>query len=206
MNPTSSTRTVIVAAIEPSSSNDPVIENALSLARAMPGVEIHFIHAVDPGPGAHVLAVPLVDVLREGRTFLDKVVHAAAERHSSRIAGHLAVGEPSARILQLASDLAADLVIVGTRGGNALERLILGSVSRAVTQKARCPVLVARSKDYEAVPEIEPPCSACLEVQRASGGDTLWCERHSSRHAHARLHHMLPQTFGVGAMLIRPEH
>lgn len=72
--------------------------------------------------------------------------------------------------------------------------------------KAPCAVLVARAKAQEAVPEIEPPCPACVEVQRTSSGDKLWCQQHSSRHVHGRLHYEAPPSFGVGAMFIRPEN
>jgi hypothetical protein len=40
---------------------------------------------------------------------------------------------------------AADLVVVGCRGRTAITSLRLGSVSRALVQRARCPVLVAHA-------------------------------------------------------------
>jgi nucleotide-binding universal stress UspA family protein len=53
-------------------------------------------------------------------------------------------GDPKAAILDEAEHWGADLIIVGTHGYNALERLWLGSVSRAVTSHAKCSVEVAR--------------------------------------------------------------
>ncbi len=47
-------------------------------------------------------------------------------------------------ILEAATESQADLVVVGARGSNALQRLLLGSVSRAVVHGATMPVLVAR--------------------------------------------------------------
>lgn len=47
-------------------------------------------------------------------------------------------------ILEAADESQADLVVVGARGSNALQRLLLGSVSRAVVHGATMPVLVAR--------------------------------------------------------------
>ena len=48
-------------------------------------------------------------------------------------------------ILESAAEWKADLVVVGARGHGSLERLFLGSVSRAVVHGAHLPVLVARS-------------------------------------------------------------
>ena len=48
-------------------------------------------------------------------------------------------------ILEAADGWKADLVVVGARGHGSLERLFLGSVSRAVVHGATLPVLVARA-------------------------------------------------------------
>lgn len=48
-------------------------------------------------------------------------------------------------ILESADGWKADLVVVGARGHGSLERLFLGSVSRAVVHGATLPVLVARA-------------------------------------------------------------
>jgi nucleotide-binding universal stress UspA family protein len=56
------------------------------------------------------------------------------------------IGDEPARlgILHAARDWKADLIVVGARGLGSLKRLMLGSVSRAVTQAALVPVLVAK--------------------------------------------------------------
>ncbi|MCE2726206.1 MAG: universal stress protein [Planctomycetaceae bacterium] len=48
-------------------------------------------------------------------------------------------------ILESAAEWKADLVVVGARGHGSLERLFLGSVSRAVVHGANLPVLVVRA-------------------------------------------------------------
>jgi len=53
-----------------------------------------------------------------------------------------AQGDPGAAIVEVARG--ADLIIVGTRGLNPMQRLLLGSVSSKVVHRAECDVLVIR--------------------------------------------------------------
>jgi nucleotide-binding universal stress UspA family protein len=55
-------------------------------------------------------------------------------------------GDPKIAILDEAERWGADLIFVGTHGYNALERLWLGSVSRAVASHAKCSVEIARRR------------------------------------------------------------
>jgi len=61
-----------------------------------------------------------------------------------RVTWRCAVGEPAEEITARARTIAADLIVVGSRGRGALAASILGSVSAGVIDHAPCPVLVAR--------------------------------------------------------------
>ena len=54
------------------------------------------------------------------------------------------VGEPAEQLIETAAEIGADLVVVGRRSRNALQRLVLGSVSANVVRGAHCDVLVVR--------------------------------------------------------------
>ena len=58
----------------------------------------------------------------------------------------LARGSPAAVILQIAGDEHAGLIVMGTTGMSAVERVLLGSVSDKVIHHAACPVLLVREK------------------------------------------------------------
>jgi nucleotide-binding universal stress UspA family protein len=54
-------------------------------------------------------------------------------------------GDPGPSIVEAAEAERVDLVVVGTRGRNRVERAVLGSVSDHVIRHAHCPVLVVRA-------------------------------------------------------------
>jgi nucleotide-binding universal stress UspA family protein len=63
---------------------------------------------------------------------------------SWKVSGEVVSGAPAAQLIRTASQLNADLVVVGTHGRSALGRLILGSVSHEVLTHAPCSVRVGR--------------------------------------------------------------
>jgi nucleotide-binding universal stress UspA family protein len=58
-------------------------------------------------------------------------------------------GDPKIALLDEAERWGADLIVVGTHGYNALERLWIGSVSRAIASYAKCSVHIARRRKAE---------------------------------------------------------
>ncbi len=60
---------------------------------------------------------------------------------------HLLMGRPDAEILELAEEVGAELIVVGSRGLGSLRRALMGSVSDSVVRHAHCPVLVVRGKE-----------------------------------------------------------
>jgi nucleotide-binding universal stress UspA family protein len=57
------------------------------------------------------------------------------------------VGPAAERILEVAEDCGADLIVVGSRGHGPLTSAILGSVSMGLIRGSRRPVLVVKSAD-----------------------------------------------------------
>ena len=53
-------------------------------------------------------------------------------------------GKIAESIVEAAKEIDADLIVMGTHGMGAIERMLLGSTSTEVAQRAPCPVLLVR--------------------------------------------------------------
>lgn len=69
---------------------------------------------------------------------------ALAAAHGVDATSELLVGYPPKQIIRLASELGADLIVVGSRGLGRLKGVFLGSTSREVLAHAGRPVLVVQ--------------------------------------------------------------
>jgi nucleotide-binding universal stress UspA family protein len=61
-------------------------------------------------------------------------------------------GSTANEILGHATDMKADLLVMGTHGRSGFDRLLIGSVTEKVLRKARCPVLTVPRPQPDAVP------------------------------------------------------
>ena len=208
-------RTVILTAVDNTLASQDALRTSAFLGATLAGAEIHLLHVVAPpvvtggpdslGAAAAVMGPTLNGAIEAGRAALVELAKQVEAMFKGRIVTHLAVGSPQREILQMAANLEADVVVVGSHNRGTVQRWLLGSVSEQVVRKARCAVIVARPKDYGTnAPEIEPPCPDCVKTQQATAGEKLWCERHSQHHVHGHLHYSVPPSFGVGSSLLRP--
>lgn len=93
-----------------------------------------------PRPGDAAAAAAAAEKLEEQAAFID----GAAERLRAigyQAHGVAVTGTPSDMILQEATTLRSDLILMGTRGRQGITRFVLGSVSHAVLHQMPCPVL-----------------------------------------------------------------
>jgi len=190
-------RSVILVAIDFSETSLRALKVSREIANNQRGAELHLAHVLAPIRGRLGFVQASNDTLEamvaieRASEELEKLCAEAESGIEARVLGHVRVGEPAREIVQLASDIAADLVVVGTHGRTGIERALIGSVAEEVVRRAPSPVLTVKPKELAPWAQIEPPCSDCLEVQRKSQGETLYCERHQSvseRSGQGRVH------------------
>jgi nucleotide-binding universal stress UspA family protein len=195
----------IVAGIDYSETGLLALQRALNLASGT----LHVVHVVEPFAAMAVPAgpvlVPAEQTTEQAATTLRQYVEghlAKAWEGQDRptvgvVVSHVALGVPAEQIVQIASDLDADLIVVGTHGRRGVKRFMLGSIAERVVRLATCPVLVVRPKALHAtaqvaapdIPNVEPPCPRCADVRQATEGHELWCEQHRERHGRRHTYH-----------------
>jgi nucleotide-binding universal stress UspA family protein len=140
----------VVVALDSSPGAANVLESALRTMRGMPSAALHVVHVFRASRMDHARAgVPLTpsSVIEEAKQeHLEARVREARPRSRGQVIGHFAVGDPTTEVLRLCRDLKADLLVVGSHEHHGLERWLLGSIAETFLRKAKCPVLVVRSR------------------------------------------------------------
>ena len=117
------------------------------------GAELHVGHAWHEALGAYPHQHASWDLVLRAQAELDEQV-GKIEASGSRVAGsYLRRGPTVEAILDLAEDVQAGLIVVGSRGLGRMERMMLGSVSEGLVHDANRLVLVVRGDEEPWPPE-----------------------------------------------------
>ncbi len=162
----------VLVPIDGAALNQNTFNATLALAKTMPGINLLFLHVLPPDVvkiPAHVsvpgpFQQPNLDSypsLREELSFnqqrqwnaydsecLPQLHSYTAEAIKAGISAEFIQqpGVPGPAICDLAKTLAADLILIGNRGRSGLKEILLGSVSKYVTDHAPCSVMVIRDQ------------------------------------------------------------
>jgi nucleotide-binding universal stress UspA family protein len=156
------------------------------------------------GSQLHVLHVSTDDVKSETlgllRLYVSEKATALGGPRQQTVAVHVRKGEPGREIAQLATDLSADLIVVGTHKIPRLKNLFVGSTAERVMASAICPVVVAGPRPHPQpshVIVIEPACADCVQARLETRGASWWCKRHSEHHSVLQHHHLYSYASGL---------
>lgn len=142
----------VVVAYDFSPSAEEALMRAVDVAARAPKHVLHIVSALDPfSHGRHTS--------HQAAEAVQQRIH---ERACAAFAGretaaevqfyiHARIGQAAEQILDVAREVGADLIFIGSHGKTGIERLLLGSVSERVVREALCPVMVVRHKLYENV-------------------------------------------------------
>lgn len=90
--------------------------------------------------------------LREAKELLEKLSRMLrAAKRGCKVSCEVLVGSPGNRLVEYATNWPADMIIMGAREQSNFERLLLGSVSKYLTEHAPCSFCVVRIPHDEAL-------------------------------------------------------
>ncbi len=152
--------TKVVLAIDGSEEASRAAEAAVELCEKT-GSELHVVHV---GEDFYLTAVSDLDMIAQirvaqeyaeseanfeqiAREVLDAEVEKVEAAGGTVAQAHLRVGRADVEIVDLAGEIEAGLVVLGSRGLGGVKRALMGSVSYSVVRHAHCPVLVVRRQD-----------------------------------------------------------
>lgn len=137
----------IVVATDGSSSACDAVQLGLELA-AEQDAQVVFVHVVPDVDVVGTVGFGMTGAFPHAVTRVDRapLEHALALAAEAGVEarGELLRGDPADEIVAYADGIAADLLVVGSRGHGSLASALLGSVSRGVLNESRRPVLVVR--------------------------------------------------------------
>lgn len=201
----------VVVGVDYSELSALALVEAVSNARTREPNHVHIVHSMPivstPTPLGVSYVASTVDTNKaaeELKKFVEEVLGKTQDRFqdgrpiAERLTTHVRVSDAREAIVQLASDVDADLVVLGTHGRRGVSRLLMGSVAESVVRTAPCPVLVVRPRGTPAseVIKIDPPCPQCVETRRTSGGKEFWCIQHREHHDRRHTYHYGPVRAG----------
>jgi len=138
-------------AIDDSRFSQAAIETVSEQARPQ-DTDVRILHVVESPPllvaremGGYDPA--LETALESQKQNAEALVLKAAELLRTRglkVVATLEVGDPKSKILDVAEEWRADLIVVGSHGRRGFERFLMGSVSDAVARHAKCSVQIVR--------------------------------------------------------------
>ena len=135
----------ILLATDLAAASEGAADEAIQLARDL-RAELLLVSVIDGGRGTTVEVPPQrMDQRRGAREVAAQALVLRGRRAGVPVSFLVWEGDPGPAIVEAALAERVDLVVVGTRGRNRIERAVLGSVSDHVVRHAHCPVLVVRA-------------------------------------------------------------
>jgi nucleotide-binding universal stress UspA family protein len=161
------------------------------------GAELHVVHVWYSVATARLRPFMRRELKRVGKELLEEGVKGVQDSGGLVTGAHLVEGRAADEILDLAEQIEAGLVVIGSRGLGPVGRIALGSVSEAVIHHSRWPVLVLRGGEDAWPPERVIFGDDGSEAARAAGD--LGASLCGHRGARALLLHAYPRLPEVDA-------
>lgn len=135
----------IAVAIDGSENALRAAKHAITLAQHLPEAQLEFIYVADynKAKDERLLAQSEESLLLKRKKKIDPVLE-LAQNAGVQAKSTMLKGEPSQEIIKYVNAKAIDQLVIGSRGLNAFQEMVLGSVSHKVMKHVDCPVTVVK--------------------------------------------------------------
>ena len=178
IQPSSARKFTVVVGLDFTDADGPAFDQAARLVLRVPGGELHLVHVFGTAPSPEKSR----DLVGHLRLYVDEKAEITPALRGVKVGIHLRGGKTVRELVQLATSVQADLIVVGSHKGPHVKDWLVGSTVERLVSRSAFPVLVAAPKPEDLEPHepaIEPPCPQCVATRVASGGKQWWCERHA---------------------------
>jgi nucleotide-binding universal stress UspA family protein len=136
----------ILVPVDLSAASMQAFKYAIPLA-AQFGADLHLVYVHENGQefSSESMSQLVYDIAKT-RTPIESATQSVGPSLIPEENCHVLIGRAYDKVCDFASKLAADLIVLATRGQTGLARIVLGSTAERIVQFAPCPVLVARQR------------------------------------------------------------
>ena len=139
----------ILLALDGSEDSLAAARTAVDLAERMES-ELHVVYVGEVRPVSYReiggYRALYEELEKRAQRLLDEQVTQVESAGGTVAKAHLKMGRPDEEIVVLGEEIAAGLIVTGSRGLGGIRRALMGSVSDSVVKHAYCPILVVRTQ------------------------------------------------------------
>jgi nucleotide-binding universal stress UspA family protein len=140
----------LLVPIDFSPDSEAALDWAIGFARKL-GAEIDLLHSYEPGTLITLYGVGFPDTLddelrRAAQKQLSEVAHRVASE-GIHVREHVVREPPDQAIAEQAEKLAADMIVMGSRGRRGFAHVMLGSVAERTIRRAQCGVVAVKREE-----------------------------------------------------------
>ena len=135
----------ILLAVDGSDHSVRAAEEAIKIARLSPDSQVEVVFVADFSKAKdevlHAEGAAGIEVARR-----KKLAPVEEKLEAADVSYYVTIlrGEPGPTIVDHANQKQVDLTIIGSRGLNSLQEMMLGSVSHKIAKRVKCPVLIVK--------------------------------------------------------------
>lgn len=121
------------------------LDRAIDLAKRYENAKLELLYVVDGATSkSDALSSSGVEEMAERRRMRLSSAEEKAKKEGVSYEIKILHGEPGPAIVNYANEHHIDMIVIGSRGLNAFQEFVLGSVSHKVAKRALCPVLIVK--------------------------------------------------------------